>query len=90
MSTPYVWCGVQVASTGTWLRTEGELYVAVSLLGLRKRTSLSEAVFPLCFHERFRFDKVCYTLLCYSATPSLHAIAQLFIVSHLLFCFSLL
>lgn len=50
-----------VTSPGTWLVKRDDLYVSVTLFGQVRRTCCVSAIFPLIFHEKFKFDKVFYT-----------------------------
>lgn len=50
-----------VSSPGTHLPNRDLLYVVVEAFGQAKRTRLLDAVFPLCIHERFRFERCFWT-----------------------------
>uniref|UniRef100_A0A1I8HSZ8 SPATA6 domain-containing protein n=1 Tax=Macrostomum lignano TaxID=282301 RepID=A0A1I8HSZ8_9PLAT len=50
-----------VSSPGTQLPNRDLLYVVVEAFSQAKRTRLLDAVFPLCVHERFRFERCFWT-----------------------------
>ncbi|ELU16178.1 hypothetical protein CAPTEDRAFT_184083 [Capitella teleta] len=46
-----------VTCPGVWLPRRDDVYMTVTLFNQVRRSSLTAPIFPLPFHERFRFDK---------------------------------
>ncbi|CAL8085304.1 unnamed protein product [Calicophoron daubneyi] len=52
-----------VHSPGTWLPNRDNLYILIEAFNYVKRTRLTEAIFPLLIHEKFKFEKTFYSAL---------------------------
>lgn len=50
-----------VTCPGVYLPRRDDVYLTICLFGQVRRTQLSSPIFPLIFHEKFKFDKVYYT-----------------------------